>query len=219
MAHFSKFITSQIGRKIIMGLTGLALIGFLIVHLIGNLLIFKSADAFNHYSDMLIKNPLIIVAELLLLAIFVAHLANGILLTLQGRRARPAKYQKKTWADHTSRKSVSSSTMILSGLVILIFVPLHLWDFKYGTHYAVATSADVRDLHRLVLEEFSEPGEVIWYVVAMIVIGFHLWHGFGSAFESLGVPYRKMIRRVGQGLAVVIAGGFLLIPVIIYFTK
>ena len=76
----------------------------------------------------------------------------------------------------------------------------------------------MRDLHRLVLEVFQNPLWVGWYVLAMLVIGSHLWHGFGSAFETLGIHYRKPLRRFGQALAVLLAGGFLLIPVIIFLT-
>jgi succinate dehydrogenase / fumarate reductase cytochrome b subunit len=213
------FLSSNIGKKILMALTGLGLIVFLITHLLGNLLVFKSAEAFNNYSHSLITNPFILVAELGLLALFILHVVTAIIFTKKNREARPEKYHLKKMADHTSRKGLASSTMILSGLIVLIFVPLHLWDFKYGSSYTSAANPEVRDLHRLVLEEFSEPGEVIWYVVAMIVIGFHLSHGFGSAFESLGVHYRKGLRRFGQVLAVAIAGGFALIPVLLFFGK
>ncbi len=199
-----------------MAVTGLLLIGFLITHLSGNLLIFAGADTFNHYSDALVSNPLIVVAELVLLVLFVGHLVNGILVTLKNRAARPENYQEKQPAGHTSRKSLASTTMIFSGLIVLAFVPLHIWTFKYGPHYDSLTHPGVRDLHRLVMETFQNPGWVLWYVAAMIVIGFHLWHGFASGFETLGLSYRKGVRLFGQILAVVIATGFTLIPVLIY---
>ena len=216
MASLKHFLGSQIAKKIIMSLTGLALIAFLIVHLAGNLLIFGGADLYNTYSHILISNPFIVAAELILLAFFIGHFVNGIILTIRNRHAR-IPYKKKKWADYTSRKSLSSSTMILSGLLILIFVPIHLWVFKYGTYYTSTTTPEVRDIHRLVIEEFHEPIEIVWYSIAMIVIGFHLWHAFGSAFESLGVRYRKTVHRIGHALAILIAGGFLIIPLAIYF--
>jgi succinate dehydrogenase / fumarate reductase cytochrome b subunit len=108
--------------------------------------------------------------------------------------------------------------MILSGLVVLVFVPLHLWTFKFGPYYAASGATPVRDLHRLVVEVFQDPVHVIWYVLAMGVIGFHLWHGFGSGFESLGVAYRTPLRRFGQLLAIVLSGGFAAIPIILYLT-
>lgn len=208
---------TAIVRKLIMGLTGLALVGFLVMHLLGNLLIFKGPEAFNHYSHSLITNPLIYLAEILLVVFFVAHFVPGLMVTRKNREARPIPYYSKKNAGHTSRKTLASATMIFSGLVVLAFVPLHLWTFKYGPHYASALDPQVRDIHRLVVEEFHEIGEVVWYVLAMIVIGIHLSHGFMSAFESLGVPHRPWIRRAGQGLAVVLAAGFASIPLIIYF--
>jgi len=211
-----RMLTSSVGRKLLMAATGLLLLGFLIVHLSGNLLIFKSAEAFNEYSETLLANPLIYVAEAGLFALFVAHLVSGIAVTLKNRAARPVPYEKKTWAGHASHKSLASTTMIYTGIIVLVFVPLHIWTFKFGTYYASASDPHVRDLHRLVVEEFRNPLLVVWYVVAMLVIGFHLWHGFGSAFESLGVGYRKPLRRFGQVLALVLAGGFLLIPVIVF---
>jgi len=213
-----RFLSSSIGRKVLMGLTGLLLIGFLVSHLAGNLLVFVGRDAFNDYSHALISNPLIYVAEIGLVVLFVAHLVSGISVTLRNRAARPTRYAKKVRAGGTSHKSLASTTMIVSGLVVLVFVPLHLIEFKYGTHYASTSDPHVRDLYRLVIEAFQSPLMVAWYVVAMIVIGFHLWHGFGSGFESLGLAYKKPLRRVGQALAVLLAGGFLLIPLVIFMT-
>lgn len=216
MSLVVRFLTSSVGRKVLMALTGLLLIGFLIVHMSGNLLIFSSAEAFNEYSHKLISNPLIYVAELALLVLFVAHFVSGILVTLNNRAARPEPYVRQEAAGHTSHKSVSSATMIWTGIVVLVFVPLHIYTFKFGTYYASATDPKVRDLYRLVIEDFQSPLLVAWYVVAMVLVGFHLWHGFGSAFESLGMAYRTPLRRFGQLLAVVLAGGFLIIPVVIY---
>jgi succinate dehydrogenase / fumarate reductase cytochrome b subunit len=217
MSSLAAFLATAIGRKVLMAVSGLLLLGFLVAHLAGNLLIFESAKAFNAYSHKLISNPLIYAAELGLLLLFVAHLAAGILVTLKNRAARSAPYELKRWAGSPSHKSWASTTMILSGIVVLVFVPLHLITFKFGTYYAAAEPG-VRDLHRLVVEKFQKPVWTAWYVVAMIVIGFHLWHGFGSAFETLGVHYRRPLRRFGELLAVLIAGGFLLIPVILYLT-
>lgn len=201
-----------------MGLTGLLLIGFLVSHLAGNLLVFVGPKPFNDYSHALISNPLIYLAEIGLLALFIAHFVSGISVWLRNRAARPTRYAKKARAGGTSHKSLASTTMIVSGLIVLVFVPLHLKTFKYGTHYASTSDPHVRDLYRLVLEAFQSPLLVAWYVVAMIIIGFHLWHGFGSGFESLGLAYKKPLRRAGQALAVVLAGGFLLIPLVIFMT-
>lgn len=216
-----RLFTSSIGRKILMAVTGLLLIGFLILHLGGNLLIFVGPETYNLYSHTLLSPPLLYLVyliEFLLLVLFVAHFVSGILVFLKNRAARPEKYAMKAWqVGHTSHKSVSSLTMIVSGAVLLVFVPIHLREFKFGADYPSAVPG-VRDLYRLVVEVFRRPAWAAWYSVAMTIVGFHLWHGFGSAFESLGLGYRTPVRRFGQLLAVIIAGGFLLIPVVIYFT-
>lgn len=216
MVRLAAFLTTGIGRKMLMALTGLALLGFLVMHLAGNLLIFVGPKSFNDYSHALVSNPLIYLAEALLLVWFVAHFVSGIQITLKNRAARPTPYAMKQRAGHNSHKSLASSTMIISGLVLLIFVPLHLWTFKFGAHYDSATDPGVRDIHRVVVEVFRNPAYVGFYVVTLTIIGFHLWYGFESALESLGLNYNIAFRRIGQLLAVVLAGGFILIPVVLY---
>jgi succinate dehydrogenase / fumarate reductase, cytochrome b subunit len=211
-----RLLRSSIGQKMLMGATGLLLLAFLVAHLIGNVLVFVGPATFNEYSHKLISNPLVYVAEIGLVVLFAAHFVSGFLVTRDNARARPVGYAMKRRAGGASHKSVASTTMFLSGLLILAFVPLHLWTFKYGPHYATSDDPAVRDLYRLVIEIFSRPLEVIWYVLAMVVIGFHLWHAFGSGLESLGVSYRRSLRWFGQGLAVVLTAGFVIIPIAVY---
>jgi len=214
------FFNSSVGSKYLIALSGLSLIGFLILHLAGNLLVFVSPEAFNGYSDTLIHNPLLIPAELSLLALFLLHAYKTVRLVLASRRARPDRYAMKKRAGWPSRKSVASSTMIASGLFLLLFVPLHLETFKYGPHYEAAQPG-VRDLYRLVVEIYSRPGYVAFYLVSMLVVGLHLWHGVSSAFQTAGVDtprWRPVLRRFGWVMAVVIAGGFMSIPVWIFLS-
>jgi succinate dehydrogenase / fumarate reductase cytochrome b subunit len=217
MRRLTRFLASTIGRKMLMGASGLLLLAFLAAHLTGNLLVFAGRDTFNHYSDTLVRNPLIYVAELGLLVLFGAHFLTGFLVTRGNRSARPVRYEVKRRAGGASHKSVASTTMILSGIFLLLFVPLHLWTFKFGPHYESPADPGVRDIHRLVLEEFHEPLVVAWYVGAMVIIGFHLWHAFASGLESLGVNDHPALRRVGQVLAVAITVGFVAIPLAIFF--
>jgi succinate dehydrogenase / fumarate reductase, cytochrome b subunit len=213
------FFNSSVGSKFLIAFTGLSLVGFLVAHLAGNLLVYVSPGAFNHYSDKLIKNPLVIPAELGLVALFLLHAYKAVRMFLGAREARPVGYAKKARAGHTSRKSWASTTMILSGTFLLLFVPFHLKTFKYGSHYE-SPEAGVRDLFRTVAEVFSHPGYVAFYVVAMAVIGFHLWHGVSSALQSLGIDrlgWSPVLRRIGWILAVVLTVGFLSIPLYIYF--
>jgi succinate dehydrogenase / fumarate reductase cytochrome b subunit len=214
MSAVATFLTSTIGRKVLMALTGLLLLLFLVTHLAANLLVLIDAHAYNEYSHALVSNPLIYLAEAGLLALFVAHFVSGIIVYARGRAARPVSYKDDRWAGGTSYKSFSSSTMLLSGAFFLLFVPLHVWGFKFGTYYDAGNG--VRDLHRLVVEEFQSPLLVGFYVVGMAILGTHLWHAFGSAFESLGVSQRQALRRLGNLLAVFLAGGFMIIPIAIF---
>jgi succinate dehydrogenase / fumarate reductase, cytochrome b subunit len=213
------FLKSSIGRKALMAVTGLLLIGFLITHVSANLLILFNPEAFNAYSHKLTSNPLIYIAELGLLALFLAHLGAGIITERGNRSARPIAYGVKQNAGHTSRKTLASSTMIFSGVLALLFVPLHIWGFKFGAYYDSTTHPGTRDLARLVVVEFQNPLLVGWYVFAMVVIGFHAFHGIGSAFESLGVSLnqRAWLKNGGRALALLIFGGFIVIPLTIHF--
>jgi succinate dehydrogenase cytochrome b subunit len=216
VSQLRAFIRSAIGRKIVMGITGLLMIGFLITHMAANLLVIFSSDAYNEYSHKLVSNPLIYLAEAALLAFFVGHFVAGILVYRRNREARPAPYAVKNPAGHASRKSLASSTMILSGIVMLVFVPLHLITFKWGAFYDWAGHDHARDLHRLVIEIFHEPLYVVWYLVALPILGSHAWHGFGSAFESLGVRYRPWLAGFGRALAVALTAGFMAVPIWVY---
>jgi succinate dehydrogenase / fumarate reductase cytochrome b subunit len=216
MSPLARLLTSSIGRKLLMAATGLLLIGFLVVHLAGNLLIFVGATAFNEYSHALVSSHFIYLAEFGLVGLFVLHFVAGIAVTRANRAARPERYAVKRRAGHTSNKSVASTTMIVSGLIVLVFVPLHLVTFKFGAWYQDTHEPGMRDLYRLVVEVFRDPLHVVGYVVAMAVIGFHLWHGFASGVETLGVGSRRSLRRFSRALAVVLAGGFAIIPIVLY---
>jgi succinate dehydrogenase / fumarate reductase cytochrome b subunit len=220
----SRALSTSIGSKFLVAFTGLALVGFLILHLAGNLLILAGPETFNSYGHALISNPLIIPAELGLILILLLHIYKAVQHVVRGRSARPQRYTTHAWAGGASRKSLGSTTMILSGILVLAFLISHLANFKFGAYYAVSDNApdseNVRDLYRLVIEIFQNPGAVLFYVVAMVVTGLHLRHGISSAFQSLGLmaPGRtQALLTGGLWLAVLIAGGFALIPVWVYF--
>jgi succinate dehydrogenase / fumarate reductase cytochrome b subunit len=212
---------SSVATKLLLGVTGLLLFGYLIVHLLGNLLVFAGQETFNRYSHALISNPLVVPAEIALLIFFAVHIYKAIAMWTSNRRARPVPYEKKTWAGHTSRKSVASTTMIWTGLAILVFVVIHVAHIKYGAWYEVG-EPPVRDLYRTEVEVFSSPVWVAVYVLAMILVGFHIRHGFSSAFQSLGAShpvYTKRLVVLGTVLAVIIGGGFAVIPIWVYLTR
>jgi succinate dehydrogenase / fumarate reductase, cytochrome b subunit len=129
---FRRVLSSTVGSKLLIGLTGLALFGYLIIHLAGNALIFAGPEAFNNYAHLLISNPLIIPLEIGLALLFIVHIYKAITNYIQNRAARPDGYATKAYAGHTSRKSVASSTMIVSGLIIAIFLVIHVKQFKFG---------------------------------------------------------------------------------------
>ncbi|HYT75038.1 MAG TPA: succinate dehydrogenase cytochrome b subunit [Vicinamibacterales bacterium] len=221
MSSFRSVFSSSVGTKLLIGATGLLLFAYLLLHLAGNLLVFVGQDTFNHYSHMLISNPLTVPVEIALALVFVLHVYKTVVMWLGNRRARLVGYEKKTWAGHTSRKSLSSTTMIWTGLVTLVFVGIHLAQMKYGAWYEIGNPA-IRDLYRTELEVFASPIWVAVYVACMILIGFHLRHGISSAFQSIGANhpvYTKRLVVIGTILAIIIGGGFAVIPIWVYLTQ
>jgi succinate dehydrogenase / fumarate reductase cytochrome b subunit len=191
------YFSSTIGMKVLMAVTGLLLAVYLILHLLGNLLIYVGPATFNTYGYLLVTNPLIIPVEIGLLAIFVVHVYEAIVNWLMNRRARPVQYYHAGrrlfgygWAGRPSRKSLASTSMILSGPIILLFIIVHVSQFKYGAYYTVTSAAygapGIRDLYRLELQNFSNGFIVAFYVFCLVAIGLHLWHGLSSALNSLG---------------------------------
>jgi succinate dehydrogenase cytochrome b subunit len=222
MSTFRRVFSSSVGTKLLIGLTGLALFAYLILHLIGNVLIFAGSETFNEYSHFLISNPLIIPAEIGLLAVFLLHIYKAFRNYLANRAARPVGYEMKKYAGHTSRKSLASSTMIWSGLVIALFVIVHVKQFTYGAWYETASANPIRDLARTEFEVFSQPVWVAFHVVATILVGLHLRHGISSSFQSLGLDHPVYTRRLtiwGIVFAVIVAGGLACIPLWVYWTR
>jgi succinate dehydrogenase / fumarate reductase cytochrome b subunit len=208
---------SSVGMKILIGVTGLAHFLYLIVHIAGNLMVFGGPSLFNKYAYTLESNPLIPVIEIGLLLIFLVHVYKTVTMFLSNQQARPFRYMQKKRADHTSRKSFASSTMIFSGLWLLLFIVIHVKAFRYGTEYAWAEGG--RDLYRLEIENFSNPLIVLFYVLSMVVVGSHLWHGASSSLQSLGLDHPRWtprVRATGKVLAVLIAGGFITIAIWAY---
>jgi succinate dehydrogenase / fumarate reductase cytochrome b subunit len=208
---------SSVGMKILIGVTGLALFLYLIVHIAGNLMVFGGPSLFNKYAYTLESNPLIPVIEIGLLLIFLVHVYKTVTMFLSNQQARPVRYVQKKRAGHTSRKTFASSTMIFSGLWLLLFIIIHVKAFRYGTEYAWAEGG--RDLYRLEIENFSNPLIVLFYVLSMLVVGSHLWHGAASSLQSLGLDnprWTPRIQATGKVVAVLIAGGFITIAIWAY---
>ena len=203
--------------KLLIGVTGFALFVYLIIHIIGNVMVFFGPDVFNRYAFVLESNPLIVVIEVGLLLIFLVHVYKTVTMFLGNQSARPVQYSKKKFAGRPSRKTIASSTMIFSGLWLLVFIVIHVKAFRYGNEYE--WPAGGRDLYRLEMENFANPIVVGFYVLSMVVVGSHLWHGISSSIQSLGLEHPRWTPRVlvaGKLMAVLIAGGFIVIAVWAY---
>ena len=214
MASRPGIFSSSVGTKILIGVTGLALFLYLIIHIAGNLIIFFGPAAFNKYAYTLEGNPLLPVVEIGLLLVFLLHVYKTVTMYLANQRARPERYTMKKPAGRPSRKTIASTTMIFSGLWLLLFLVVHVKAFRYGVEHE--WPAGGRDLYRLEMENFSNPVTVGFYVLSMLVVGSHLWHGVSSAFQSLGADNVKATPRLlvaGKVAAVLIAGGFIVIAV------
>ena len=204
--------------KLLIGVTGLALFVYLVIHIIGNLVVFLGPATFNKYAFVLESNPLIVIIEIGLLLIFLIHVFKTARMFLQNRAARPVSYSKKRYAGSPSRKTFASSTMIVSGLWLLAFIVIHVKAFRYGIEHE--WPAGGRDLYRLEMENFANPLTVGFYVLSMVVVGSHLWHGISSSLQSLGLDHPRWTPRLlaaGKVVAVAIAGGFMVIALWAHF--
>jgi succinate dehydrogenase / fumarate reductase, cytochrome b subunit len=220
-SRFTRYFSSSVGTKLLIGITGILLFIYLVLHLAGNALIIAGPDLFNEYAHRLISNPFIIPIEIALALVFLIHIYKTVRMFIANRAARPAGYRKKAYAGHTSRKSLSSSTMIVSGLILLLFLVVHVRQFKFGSYYQTVADATVRDLYRTGVEVFQQPAWVAFYVLSMVVVGLHLRHGIASGFQSLGLDHPLYTRRLTAWalvLAVIIAVGFAAIPLWVHFT-
>lgn len=221
-------VSSSTGRKFINALTGIGLVVFIIVHLAGNLTLFSSnPELFNGYAKKLHDfGYLLYVAEIGLLLLFLFHIVSAIRVTLQNRKGRSQGYKVTANAGSPSNKTFSSKTMIISGIILLAFVVWHVITFRFGPGisegYVTQINGDTsRDLHQLVYEFFSSPVNVILYVVVMVFLGFHLRHGFWSGLQTLGLNSEKnsaSVYAIGLILSLILAAGFLLIPVWIFYS-
>ena len=209
-------LDSSVGSKILIGATGLALVLYLIIHITANLTVFGGAAFFNGSADVLERLPILPLIELGLLLIFLVHIYKTVTMFLRNRQARPVRYAQKRNAGPPSRKTLASTTMIFTGLWLLVFLIIHVKAFKYGTMYEYD---GMRDFYRLEMENLRNPFMVAFYVLSMIVVGSHLWHGASSALQSLGLDHPQWTPRLltaGRILAVAIAGGFIVIAIWAY---
>lgn len=224
-------LTTSLVKKYWMAGTGLFLCIFLIGHLAGNLqLLIPEADGardqFNAYAYFMTHNPVVKILSWITYVSILIHAIDGIILVFQNRAARPTKYIK----NNTSGNSTwSSRNMGLLGTIILAFIVIHMSNFWYTMHWGpietyTLDDQPVKDLYTVVIKFFADPSMGLvfttFYVISMIAIAFHLYHGFQSAFQSFGLnhpEWNTIIKRTGYGFAILIPLLFAIIPIAIHF--
>ena len=219
MASRSGLFSSSVGTKIVIGITGVALVLYLLIHIAGNMIVFFGPAAFNKYAYTLEGNPLLPIIEIGLLLVFLIHIFKTVRMFLGNQSRRPVRYAQKKYAGPPSRKTFASSTMIVSGLWLLAFLIIHVKTFRFSPE--VEWPAGGRDLYLLEMQAFTNPLMVGFYIISMVVVGSHLWHGVSSAFQSLGADkpaWTRFILPAGKTLAVLIASGFIIIALWAHFT-
>lgn len=233
MIQFKKAITSSVGQKFLMALSGLGLVLFIIIHLLGNLSLYKrDGSTFNIYAHTLDSYGwLLTVGEIALLAVFLLHIVTALWVSKENKTARPVGY--RMWRSKTKSiqnkeahpSNVSSRNMLISGVIVLGFLILHVYQFRFGPgieqgYVTEVHGQQIEDLHRLVVEVFKNPFFVGIYVISMIVLGAHLRHGFWSSMQSLGVMKAGVSRQIycfSFLIALILSVGFLFIPIWMYF--
>ncbi|MFT6850100.1 MAG: succinate dehydrogenase / fumarate reductase cytochrome b subunit [Sphingobacteriales bacterium] len=219
MSTIAKAINSSVGRKLVMSLTGLFLISFLLVHLSGNLQLFKSDGGlqFNAYAKFMVTNPIIRIMEIGLLLGFVLHIYQAIVLTRANNKAKGKENSKADAASSTWY----SRNMGLTGTVILVFLIIHLKNFYFQYKFGEVgiDAGGNKDLYTIVATMFAEEWWYsILYIISMVILGFHLNHGFQSAFRSFGLrnsKYSPIVNSVGTLYAIVVPAGYIAMP--LYF--
>ena len=224
MSWVTSFLTSSIGRKLVMSLTGLFLITFLIVHLLGNLqlLVDDGGVAFNAYAKFMTTNPLIKITSYGLYFFILLHTVVGIMLWSKNKSAKGSKYavspkgqEGVTWA---------SKNMALLGTLVFAFLLLHMGDFWWNMKmdnlgYVEIEGEQVKDLYTKVSASFSELWIIGAYLVGLLALAFHLWHGFQSAFQTLGLnhpKYTPLIQGIGKVFSIVVPLVYAIIPIYFY---
>lgn len=218
MGWLSKTFTSSVGKKLIMAVTGLFLISFLIVHLSGNFLLLRNDNgaAFFQYSEFMKTNPVILVMEVVLFLGFIIHAFSGFRLALENKKARPVGYAVNRPSENSS---VFSRSMVWTGSIVFIFLVIHLKSF-FVDHKVASWMGVTHEetLFQAVVSAFQNPVYTWFYVAAMVLLGFHLNHGFQSAFQTLGLNHKKytpLIKKLGLIFSIVVPLLFAYVP--LYF--
>ena len=222
MNRLVRLLGSSIGRKIVTAATGVLLVVFLLGHMYGNMKVFQGPEALNAYAAWLQGHPLLWGLRIGLITLFATHIYVTLTLARDNRVARPVGYEK--YRPRSS--SFFSRYMVLTGLVVLAFLIYHLLHFTFGVidadHTRLLDAQQRLDVYSSVVQTFQNPWIAGSYVVAMVLLGFHLWHGATSAFQTFGVrheSYETLLRVTAALLVAALVLGNSSIPILIYLGR
>jgi len=212
MGQLTDLYSSSIGKKITVGLTGILLCVYLVVHLAGNLLLFRGdgGAAFDAYAEILPSLLIIRIIEVALFAVFLLHIVTGVVVWFQNRSARPVRYAMHRKNDTSNPLS---RIMFVTGSLVFIFLVVHLNTFWVPSRFGDGSHPS---MYRVIVEAFSSPVYSAFYVLAMALLAFHLRHGFQSALQTFGLKnlkYSRLIEGVGVIFWLLIPVGFATIPI------
>ncbi|OLE15037.1 MAG: hypothetical protein AUG20_03380 [Gemmatimonas sp. 13_1_20CM_3_60_15] len=215
MGRIRSFYASMVGKKVVMGVTGLIGVGFVVVHSLGNLLIFQGSTALNSYSHFVKSSAELLWAlRITLIVAVLLHVIAAVQLTRQSRSARPIGYVKQ----QSQVATVASRTMRWGGVLILVFIVFHILHFTTGTIRPAGVFSH-EDVYANVVSSFRIWWVALFYVVTMIALGFHLFHGAWSSMRSIGVSPpspRPLHRRISLAIAVLVWAAFTAVPVAVF---
>lgn len=213
MASNSGFLQISVGKKLVLATTGLILIGFVVVHMVGNLQVFAGQEKLNAYAYMLQNlGPLKWLARIFLLSAFVLHLVTAIRIVLENAKARPIPYQKE--ATHVA--SFASKTMRQSGIIIALFLIYHIFHFTVLPDHGIKDALGRHDAFKMVVTGFSVWYVSLIYIIAQTALSLHLSHAFFSIFQTFGLNRPSIepnIKLASNGLAAILFIGNCSIPV------
>lgn len=217
MGRIRRFINSSVGAKAIVAITGLGIVGYVIVHVAGNFAIYAGQEAMNSYAHFLKNSPALLWgARIALLIIIPAHIYFTLKLAWRNRAARPQRYKVR----RPVVSSFTSRTMVLSGLLLGGFIAYHLAHFTLGwtnpEFYHLTDAKGRHDVYSMFVLSFQDWRIASAYIIAMVFLGMHLEHGVSSLFQTLGLNnsrYNPVIRKLGPIIGVVVAVGFISMPV------
>jgi succinate dehydrogenase / fumarate reductase cytochrome b subunit len=224
MSWFSQTFSSSLGKKLIMALTGLFLIIFLIGHVSGNMLLFKddNGEAFNKYADFMTSNQLVQIVRYITWISIVVHVIYSFLLVRNNKQARPVGYKMAKPGDNSSWMS---RNMFLLGILIFIFLAIHLRTFLYEMKFgdvplvSYESTGEVKNLYALVVNAFETWWYSLFYVISMLFLALHLFHGFQSTSQTVGFrhpKYNDFIKKFGYAFGIIVCILFAIMPVYIY---